>query len=514
MPLALYPAHLACLYVPDFRLQASLNQLGGEPEGGLALVDPEDGRRRIVAASPWARLDGVRRGMTAVTATALAPELTVRPVDHAALAIVHGELEEAVRAVTPQLESTGAGVIYASFAGLATRYGADGAGGFLDDLRAAALARELPARVGMASNRFVARCAAVLAPSSGPGLLVPAGQEATFLAPRSIRLLPDALDAVASLERLGVLTLGALAELPAGGIVRRLGPRGALLQRLARGEDRSQLIPSREPRRFARGAHADLPVERLEPLLFLMRGPLSLLLGELDGQGLAAASLDWQLRLEGHPPLEGCVRSAAPSASLRLWSDLLRLDLDRHPLPAGVLAVELEAREVGPHCPDQERMLGPRQAPPGALSRTLAHLATELGRQAFGVLRPRTAVLPEDREQLAEPGRFPLRPPPVDRLPEPWLPPPSPSDEPPVAFRREQPPQPVQVELGRSGIRRVVHRSGRLEVLGTEGPWDVSTGWWDAPVRRRYFQVTGPREVAWLFVEPETRDWFLAGWLD
>ena len=73
---------------------------------------------------------------------------------------------------------------------------------------------------------------------------------------------------------------------------------------------------------------------------------------------------------------------------------------------------------------------------------------------------------------------------------------------------------PVLVELGRSGIRRVVHRSGRLEVLGTEGPWDVSTGWWDAPVRRRYFQVTGPREVAWLFVEPETRDWFLAGWLD
>ena len=55
---------IACLYVPDFRLQVSLSGLGGEPEGGLALVDPEDDRRLIVAASPGARLDGVKRGMT------------------------------------------------------------------------------------------------------------------------------------------------------------------------------------------------------------------------------------------------------------------------------------------------------------------------------------------------------------------------------------------------------------------------------------------------------------------
>ena len=34
-------SRIACLHVPDFRLQASLGLLGEEPLGGLALVDPD-----------------------------------------------------------------------------------------------------------------------------------------------------------------------------------------------------------------------------------------------------------------------------------------------------------------------------------------------------------------------------------------------------------------------------------------------------------------------------------------
>jgi len=514
MRLPLNPAHLACLYIPDFRLQVALNELGGEPPGGLGLVDAEGGRRIIVAASPSARLDGVRRGMSAVTATALAPELTVRAIDRVELTAVHRALESAVRRVTPQLETTGAGVVYASITGLALRYEEDGEGGFLDDLRDAALGLELPVRLGMASCRFVARCAAILEPPGGPPVLVPSGGEADFLAPLSLRLLPDAATEIVALQRLGLRSLGDLAKLPSSGLARRFGPRGPQLQRLARGEDRCKLIPSPEPRRFLHRTHADFPIAQLEPLLFLLRRPLSLLLGELDGQGLAAGALGWELQLEDHPSIEGCARAASPSASMRLWSELLKFDLERNELRSGVLTVSLEAQEIAPQRPNQERMLGPRQAPPGALSRTLGHLATELGRDSFGVLRLCPALLPEEREQWALAGAFGADGKGRGVVSEPWVASQGEGSSPPVAYRSESPPLPIDVQLGRQGIRRVAFRFGCLDIQSTQGPWDISSSWWDAPVRRRYFQVAGRGAVAWIYLEPDTRSWFLAGWLD
>ena len=514
--LPLNKPQIACLYVPDFRLQVALGELGGEPMGGLALVDPRDGRRRIVAASEAARLDGVRRGMVVVTALSLAPELTVRAIDFGELAEVHRELEAAVRSLTPQLESTGAGVIYASFGGLERRYDDSGPGGFLDDLRDAALKLEFPARVGMGSTRFVARCAAILERRGAPPIMVPAGKERDFLAPQSLRLLPRAQDEVEALEELGLRSLGELAELPSSGLVRRFGERGVELRRLARGEDRAKLIPSSEPRAYLQVAHSDYPITQTEPLLFLMRRPLSALLSELDTQGLAMGELYWELLLEDHPPLSGRARAASPASSPRLWSDLLRLSMERLALPSGVLRVTLEGCDVGPQRPEQERLVGPRRAPPGALSRTLAHLGTELLPGSFGLLETRPALLPEEREvwQVGRGSGEERRPPQaISPSEEGWL---AHQDvlRLPLAYRKEDPPLPVEVEMGRAGPRCLRHRFGKIEVVRSDGPWDISGNWWDGPVRRRYFQVFGRCEIAWVYFEPDRRSWFLAGWLD
>ena len=43
---------------------------------------------------------------------------------------------------------------------------------------------------------------------------------------RAIELLPDALDEIDALKRLGVRTLGAFAALPPGGVARRFGLKG------------------------------------------------------------------------------------------------------------------------------------------------------------------------------------------------------------------------------------------------------------------------------------------------
>ncbi len=506
---------IACLFVPDFRLQVTLQQLGGEPEGGLALVDPDDGRRLIVAASEGARLDGVRRGMTAIAAAAVAPELVVREIDRIALAEASAELGEAVRGFTPTFETTGAGVIYASFSGLETRYEVQGAGGFLDDLREAAKRLGLPARVGMASTRFVARAAAVMegrVPGWNTAILVPSGGEAAFLAPLPIELLPDARAVIEACHQLGVKTLGSFAALPVAGLARRFGQDGAALHRLARGEDRSTLIPSVEARQYTVQVHAEYPIVQSEALRFLLRRPLEQLIGELDGQGLATRCLAWRLQIEGEEPVELQTWSASPSGSLELWTDLVKVELERMRCAGGVLSVHLEATDVVPRPVSQERMMGPRSAPPGALSMTLAHLAAELGPDGYGSLQVQPSPWPEEREAL---GPFPPARLTTTR-PDPWVPDAARPGELPCALRRVTPPEPVDVELSDGRIVSFRYGGGRVRARRVLGPWDVSTGWWqaDGGQARRCFQVEGRDEVAHLYYEPRSRGWFLAGWID
>lgn len=516
MPPPPEPRRIACLHVPDFRLHVALQQLGGEPEGGLALVDPEDGRQLIVAASPGARLDGVRRGMTATAAVAVVPELTVRELDPAGLAAAHARLEEAVRSVAPIFETTGAGVLYASFSGLGILYAREGEGGFLDDLREVAKGLGLPVRVGMAGTRFCARAAAVMEgkiPGRGRApILVEPGGERGFLAPLPVELLPGALDAIDALKRLGLHTLGAFAGLPAEGVVRRLGRDGLALHRLARGEDRATLVPAPEGRLFAVQVSAEYPVIQSEALRFLLRRPLERLIGGLDGEGLATRCLRWTMQLEGAEPVTGRTWSASPSASRRLWSDLLAVELERLQLPGGVLTVELEAEDVTPGTSEQERLTGPRTAPPGAMSLTLAHLAAELGPDGFGTPSPRPAPWSEEREELR---RFDPRAL-VAKEPEAWVPDRARRGELAAAFRRVSPPEPIRVDLRGDRIAAFRHAGGRLWAERVLGPWDVSHGWWEAEGgrSRRCYQVEGEGAVAWLFFEPTTEGWFLAGWLD
>ena len=509
------PPRIACVFVPDFRLQVALQELGGEPEGGLALVDPDDGRRLIVAASEGARTDGVRRSMTSIAAAAIAPALVVRPIDHVALAEAHERLEEAIRSVTPTFETTGAGVVYASFAGLGRHYLETGEGGFLDDLRQAVMRLDLPVRVSLAGTRFCARAAAVMEgriPGHKRSIQVAPGREQSFLSRLSVRLLPDAGDLIAALERLGIHSLGAFAELPAAGIVRRFGESGVALHRLAGGYDRDTLICAVEARRHTVTVHAEYPVVQAEALRFLLRRPLEQLIGRLDGEGLATRCLEWTLTVEGGDPVTMQTWSAAPSGSLPLWTDLVKIELDRLRCKGGVLSVALEALETEPRPASQERLVGPRSAPPGALAMTLAHLAAELGPDGYGTVAPTPALWPEEREVPAPFVAVPSR----RAVADPVVPDRARPGELASAFRRSSPPEPLKVELEGPDIVAFRHRGGRVRVRKTLGPWDVSTAWWKegGGAARRYFQVEGRDGVAQIFFEPKARQWFLAGWLD
>jgi protein ImuB len=463
--------------------------------------------------------------MTSITACALAPELTVREIDPVSLASMHAELEDAVRSLCPHFESTGEGVIYAAFHGLERRYIDEGEGGFLDDLRSLSERLGLPTRVGLASTRFAARAAAVMEgriPGRGiAAVCVDPGDEARFLARLPIELLPAATDVIDAMRKLGIHTLGRFAELPRPGIARRWGERGSALQRLAGGEDRGTLIPVIEPQAFTVRILSDYPIEKSEALLFLLRRPTERLTAELDAAGSACRALKWTLELEGIDPQHGVTRSAGPSASSKLWRDLLKVTFERMTLASGVLAVRLEAAEIGVQTIDQVRLMGPRAAPPGALATTLAHLAAEVGPEGFGVLRPDPAVRPEARFR-ASPGDGPF---PAPRLPkrdrvDSWVPDRAPIGVLPTGLRCVIPPVLVEPDLRGGRLVGFRFEGGFMRADRVLGPWDISSEWWEPnPVRRRCFQVEGAGSegegsVAHVFLQPDTGSWFLTAWLD
>jgi nucleotidyltransferase/DNA polymerase involved in DNA repair len=110
----------------------------------------------------------------------------------------------------------------------------------------------LTASIGLAANKLVAKIASGLEKPRG-FVVVPHGKEAEFLAPLPVGKLWGVGEVTArSLHEMGVLTIGQLAELPAGQLEARFGRRGRDLYRQARGMDDSPVMVEREEKSLSR----------------------------------------------------------------------------------------------------------------------------------------------------------------------------------------------------------------------------------------------------------------------
>jgi nucleotidyltransferase/DNA polymerase involved in DNA repair len=312
---------IGSVLIPRFAL---LVAVGGRREAltePIALA-PEPGREQAVGeASGAAEAFGIRPGMPVSEALGRCPQLVLHPPDPGRAA---GGWERVVR----RLESIGAGV-ESSRPGEAF-FAVDGLRGICGPRREDVLARAGraiggPARIAGAPNRFCARAAATVARSRSPIRLVANGAERDFLAPLPVRLLDAALRdragrddpaagrLIATLERLGVKTLGDLAGLPRIAIADRFGGLGLQAHDLARGID----TPLR-----ARTPHEDLVQAiglpeaaygpRLDRALDLL---IERLLGDprREGRSIRALSLEARLAGGGSWSATAVMRSASTS---------------------------------------------------------------------------------------------------------------------------------------------------------------------------------------------------------
>ncbi|HSL25177.1 MAG TPA: DNA polymerase IV [Acidimicrobiia bacterium] len=196
------------------------------------------GPRGVVAAASYeARRFGIASAMPMVAARRRCPQLTIVPPDHRLYQEVSAEVFEIFRSVTPLVEGLSLDEAFLDVSGLRLHHPDPVAVGHLVRHRVRT-ELDLPASVGVAATKFVAKLASASAKPDGL-LHVAAADTLAFLHGLPVRFLWGVGEATrASLEAMGVATVGDLANLPEQALIQRLGfSHGRQLSALARGED-------------------------------------------------------------------------------------------------------------------------------------------------------------------------------------------------------------------------------------------------------------------------------------
>ncbi|MEO7663597.1 MAG: hypothetical protein ABIV26_00600 [Candidatus Limnocylindrales bacterium] len=373
-------------------------------------------------ADPQARALGVRRGMPLGSAHRLAPEATFldpQPeADRAALEAAFERLAAFSPAVAGSADPAAAsfGLLEAQVDGLELLWGPEAVLASRIATELEPLLAGLP-RAGIAGTRFVATVAAAAAEPGGL-LTVPAGDEATFLAPLPAALLTHDADLRARLRRFGLRRIGQVAELATSALVARFGEEGARVGARARGEETDPFRPRHAPERLRLALPIDPPVAELEAVRFVLRRLATALAANLTARGLAAASgrlhleLDLAFARAGTPgELVAETRFPEPTADAEAIERLLLARLERTPPPAPVARLTLELAGAEAAAGQQLPLFIPQALRDARLGWQLARLALTFGEdriRRIEITDPE-APLPERRwawrsVAVAEPG--------------------------------------------------------------------------------------------------------------
>jgi protein ImuB len=446
---------------------------------------------RVLACSPTARGEGVRRGLRKREAQGRCPHLVVVQHDPGRDARAFEAVVVAVEQLAPGVEVVRPGACALAARGPASYYGCEAAAAerLVEQL---ATACGVEAQAGVADGVFAALLAA------RAGVIVPAGQTRAFLADVEVGAI-DQPDLADLLRRLGVTTLGAFAGLPASDVQARFGFAAAYLHRLAGGQDERPLVVRQPPPDLDVVEEYDPPLERIDMAAFAARALAQRLHQRLAGHGLAASRLDIQARTEAGEELhrvwrhDGLLTAAAIADRVRWQLDGWLIGAARaggRPRPtAGIDRLRLIPDGVVHHAGMQPGLWGELGPADERAHRALVRVQGLLGPEAVvtAVLgggrsyADRVRLVPWGDERTARlPGGSAGQPPWPGQLPAP---------APAQVFV-----DPVPAEV-LDATRTLVAVTARLvmsappafaaidggppvEIAGWAGPWPVDQRWW------------------------------------
>ena len=305
----------ACIYVPDFPMEAVVRAEPALREQAVAVLAGKPPLVKVFAANESARDRGVEPGMSKLQAECCSG-VALRPRSLLEETAAHAALLDGAQSFSPRLEDTAVDTVILDLAGLERLFGAP-----------AQIARDLARRVcdlGLEANVAVAANAdaAMHAARGFPGVtVIPQGKEAERLGDLPVDVLlagfrsqesgvgsqrknganadqDRALEILETLDRWGVRNFRTLAALPEVALSERLGQEGLRLQRMARGATQRSLVLTEAALSFEEAAELEYPVALLEPLAFILNRLLEQLCARLSARALATNELRLRLQLD------------------------------------------------------------------------------------------------------------------------------------------------------------------------------------------------------------------------
>jgi nucleotidyltransferase/DNA polymerase involved in DNA repair len=237
---------IASVYIPYFaaHIVRCLNPLLATLP--FVVSEPSQAPERVYAVSPEAAEAGIKPEMSLRQAKTLCPQVQLVPYQADQIQNFYNALLAALGSFTALIETDQLGVVASLYLDLGrTRVN-----------KPVALVRELGQTVrertglapalGLAKGKFPAHVAATSVKPNRASIVSP-GQEAVFLAPRAITLLPLDPELAYRFHLLGLRTLGQLAALPTGAVLTQFGVQGRWFHQLAKGYDDRPVKPHRPP---------------------------------------------------------------------------------------------------------------------------------------------------------------------------------------------------------------------------------------------------------------------------
>jgi protein ImuB len=493
----------ACIYVPEFMVQAILRGKPTLRDQALAIIDGIPPLLRVAALNEKARQAGVQVGMTQTQASEF-PFVQLRQRSPAQEATTHAVLLDCAWALSPRIEDTAMDTVVLDLTGVERLFHSSKE--IARQLRQRVSDLGLEINVGVASNPDTA----IHAARGFPGItLIPPGTEAERLGCLPIDVLAPPLEILETLLRWGMRTFRDLTALPTIPLSERLGQEGVRLQKLARGASLRQLVCAEPAPSFEEVTELEYPVELLEPLLFILGRLLDQLCARLEARVLATQEIRLRLELDRQPSVVGQDNSThtkyertlhlpVPMRDSKVFLKLLQLTLKSYPPPAPIKKVAIAAEPLRPRVA-QHGLFLPLSPDPEKLEVMLARLAGIMGKEnvgspelldthrpgAFRMHRFNPSNVGEGSALLQEPKSFqivqgqcrggPLRP---SRGSTRRVLPYENRGNTTMALRVFRPPMPATVEVRASRPARVFASGISGDVIAAAGPWRTSGDWW------------------------------------
>lgn len=277
-------------------------------------------------------------------------------------------------------------------------------------------------------------------------------------------------DAIATLSRWGLQTLGQVAALPRADVRTRLGEEGVRLHQTACGEDAEPLVPAGQAAPFLERMVLEWPIEGLEPLTFVLARLCDALSVSLERADRGAVSITTTLRLVSRETHQRTLNLPAPMRESKTLRTLIVLDLESHPPAAGIDVVTV-AVDVVPGRIVQGSLLERALPAPEQLATLTARLRALAGESRVGA--PAVLNSHDDRgagmqtfsvTPSASTGRDVVK-----------------ATGPRIVVRRFRLPIAARVDVERGGPVRVMASSSAIpasRIINRAGPWHSSGRWW------------------------------------